>query len=106
MFFPGILEIILVLVISIIFFSPKDWLALYCNYKKFISFLSNIYQQNKDQIIKNLSDIKKDSEVYSIQDVKEDFIIVNNKKYLTGQDGNLYQVFDLDSKNESRNIRK
>jgi len=104
MFLPSFGEITIIIIVSVVFFKIEDWV-------KIIKFFQNtkiliekfIYKSQKEirsQIIEIEKEIlqNKISKEYDLEnkDLHYQVFNISGKKYIYGEDGNLYEVFQND----------
>ena len=92
----GVSEVFFTLMIIIILFKPEDYksiikkiLSIHIEIKKYIA---NFKTQICDV---NIKEIKKD-----LEDLHNEFIQINGKNYIYGEDKKLHEVYDLKSLND------
>ena len=89
----GISEIFLILIVIIILFKPEDYQStikkiriFHKEIKKYIAnFKTQIYDDDTKEIKKNF------------EDLQNEFIEINGKNYIYGEDKKLHEVYDLKS---------
>jgi hypothetical protein len=96
----GLGELAIIVLISIIFLKPDD-------YKKILKNAIQIYQKISNYISDLKNQILDDPEIKEINDLKNEIFNIKGKKYIQGDDGNLHEVFDINSiRKEIEDIKK
>jgi Sec-independent protein translocase protein TatA len=92
----GISEIFLILIIVVVLFKPEDYQITIKKIRSFQKEIKNYFENFKKEIYDDdMKEIEKDFEK-----LQDEFIHINGKNYIYGEDKKLHEVYDLKNLSE------
>ena len=87
----GISELFLIAILVVFLFKPNDYLSIIKQIKKTHHNIKNYFSNLKNEIFDDdMRAIEED-----LMEMKDDFIRINGKNYIYGDDKKLHEVFSL-----------
>ena len=87
----GISEIFLILILIIILFKPEDYQSTIKKIHSFQKEIKNYFENFKKQIYDDdIQEIEK-----NFEKLQNEFININGKNYIYGEDKKLHEIYDL-----------
>jgi len=94
----GISELLIIIILMIFLFKPKDYLSIIKQIRKTHQNIKNYFANLKNEIFDDdIKEIERD-----FAELKDEFIKINGKNYIYGEDKKLHEVYNLNDKDLHR----